>query len=50
MNHHLVYLYIVALVPKLAPPWGHMFYIGLYMEHIYIEPQNLESIYIYIGM
>ena len=26
-----IYLYIVAFVPKLAPPWGHMFYIGLYI-------------------
>ena len=24
----------MALVPKLAPPLGHMFYIGLYIEHI----------------
>ena len=37
----------MALVPKLAPPWGHMFYVGLYMEHLKsrLKPQNLESIF-----
>ena len=36
----------MALVPKLVPPWGHMFYIGLHMEHLKLsslKPQNIES-------
>ena len=24
----------MALVPKMAPPWGHMFNIGIYMEQL----------------
>ena len=38
----------MTIVPKLAPPWGHMFYIGLYMEHLELsslKPQNLECIF-----
>ena len=38
----------MILVPKLAPPWGHMFYIGLYMKHLKyssLKPQNLESLF-----
>ena len=38
----------MAIVQKLAPPWGHMFNIGLYMEHLKqssLKPQNLEYIF-----
>ena len=51
MNHHLVVLYQVcsnyAPGAKIAPPGGHMFYIGLYSEKhnksSRLKPYGLES-------
>ena len=36
----------MALVLKLALPWGHMFYIGLYMEHLKQSSLKPHRVYI----
>ena len=50
IKHHLVdstkFVQIMPLVPKMGPPGGHMFYIGLYRENMKksscLKPQGLD--------